>query len=85
MVRTDVSRAVWNAPTGLDSAVTGTQGSSVVLTDQKKGGLKPIAVTFLRSFKSIGRVARGARRLRISDQHVNDQGMFQSGGSPNLR
>jgi Bacteriophage tail sheath protein len=67
MARTDSQRGVWKAPAGLDAALVGTQGLSVVVTDAENGMLNPLGINCLRSFPVVGRVVWGARTLRGAD------------------
>ncbi len=72
MARTDTQRGVWKAPAGLDAALNGIQGLSVVLTDGENGQLNPIGVNCLRSFPASGPVVWGSRTLRGSDLLADD-------------
>ena len=72
MARTDTQRGVWKAPAGLDAALNGIQGLSVVLTDGENGQLNPLGVNCLRSFPASGAVVWGSRTLRGSDLLADD-------------
>lgn len=66
--RIDGQRGVWKAPAGQETALTGVQGLSVLLTDPENGQLNPLGLNCLRSFPIIGRVIWGARTLQGADQ-----------------
>jgi phage tail sheath protein FI len=66
--RIDGQRGVWKAPAGQETALTGVQGLSVLLTDPENGQLNPLGLNCLRSFPVIGRVIWGARTLQGADQ-----------------
>lgn len=66
--RIDAQRGVWKAPAGQETALTGVQGLSVLLTDMENGQLNPLGLNCLRSFPVIGRVIWGARTLQGADQ-----------------
>jgi uncharacterized protein len=70
--RIDAQRGVWKAPAGQETAFTGVQQLSVLLTDMENGQLNPMGLNCLRSFPLIGRVIWGARTLRGADQ-LEDQ------------
>ena len=72
MARTDATRGVWKAPAGIDAALRGTQGLSVVMTDEENGLLNPRGINALRSFPVTGRVVWGARTLRGADQLADE-------------
>jgi phage tail sheath protein FI len=72
MARTDTQRGVWKAPAGLDAALNGIQGLSVVLTDGENGQLNPLGVNCLRSFPASGAVVWGSRTLRGADLLADD-------------
>jgi uncharacterized protein len=63
--RTDLSRGVWKAPAGLETALRGTTG--VVergrMTDMRQGTLNPIGVNCLRTLPGVGTVVFGARTV----------------------
>jgi phage tail sheath protein FI len=65
--RTDATRGVWKAPAGTDAALVGASSLRTVLTDLESGTLNARAVNCLRSFRTHGNVAWGARTLRGSD------------------
>ena len=67
IARTDAQRGVWKAPAGTEAALAGVPDLTVRLTDAENGELNPQGINCLRIFKSIGRVAWGARTLRGSD------------------
>ncbi|MGW4049487.1 phage tail sheath family protein [Streptomyces sp. NPDC004779] len=64
MARTDVSRGVWKAPAGVDSAITGASGLAVTLTDTDQDAFNPAGINCLRTFRDAGSVVWGARTLR---------------------
>lgn len=66
--RIDAQRGVWKAPAGQETALTGVQQLSVLLTDMENGQLNPLGLNCLRSFPVIGRVIWGARTLQGADQ-----------------
>lgn len=66
--RIDAQRGVWKAPAGQETALTGVQGLSVLLTDMENGQLNPMGLNCLRSFPIVGRVLWGARTLQGADQ-----------------
>ncbi|HTX42336.1 MAG TPA: phage tail sheath C-terminal domain-containing protein [Acidobacteriaceae bacterium] len=66
--RIDAQRGVWKAPAGQETALTGVQGLSVLLTDMENGQLNPLGLNCLRSFPVIGRVIWGARTTQGADQ-----------------
>ena len=66
--RIDAQRGVWKAPAGQETALTGVQQLSVLLTDIENGQLNPLGLNCLRSFPVIGRVIWGARTLQGADQ-----------------
>lgn len=70
--RTDAQRGVWKAPAGNDTAFTGVQGLSALLTDAEQGQLNPLGLNCLRSFPLIGRVIWGARTLQGADALESD-------------
>ena len=72
MARTDTTRGVWKAPTGLDASLNGIQGLQVNLTDGENGMLNPLAINCLRAFPINGLVVWGARTLRGADQLADD-------------
>jgi uncharacterized protein len=65
--RIDAQRGVWKAPAGQETALTGVQQLSVLLTDPENGLLNPMGLNCLRSFPLIGRVIWGARTLQGAD------------------
>lgn len=70
--RTDTARGVWKAPAGLDTALRGTQGLSVKLTNDENGQLNPLGINSLRVFPITGRVVWGARTMRGADQLADE-------------
>lgn len=72
IARTDAERGVWKAPAGLDTALQGTQGLEVRLTDAENGILNPLGINCLRSFPEAGMVVWGARTLRGAE-HLADE------------
>lgn len=70
--RTDTARGVWKAPAGLDTALRGTQGLSVKLTNDENGMLNPLGINSLRVFPITGRVVWGARTMRGADQLADE-------------
>jgi len=72
MSRTDAQRGVWKAPAGLDAALNGVQGLSVVLTNEENGMLNPLGVNCLRNFPAAGSVVWGSRTLRGADLLADD-------------
>jgi phage tail sheath protein FI len=71
MARTDATRGVWKAASGLEATLSGADGLTVKLTDAENGLLNPIAVNCLRSFPGAGYVVWGARTLRGADQFAD--------------
>jgi hypothetical protein len=67
MARTDGARGIWKAPAGIEAALAGAVGLSVVMNDAENGRLNPLGINCLRAFPNIGRVVWGARTLRGSD------------------
>lgn len=72
MARTDATRGVWKAPAGADAALSGIQGLQVNLNDGDNGQLNALGINSLRSFRTYGNVAWGARTLRSSDQLADE-------------
>jgi len=65
---TDATRGVWKAPAGLEAALQGVQGLSVVLSDLENGLLNPQGINCLRAIPGAGPVVWGARTLRGADR-----------------
>jgi phage tail sheath protein FI len=64
----DATRGVWKSPAGLDAALQGVQGLSVVLNDLENGLLNPQGINCLRIIPGAGPVVWGARTLRGADR-----------------
>ena len=67
MARTDASRGVWKAPAGVDAGLAGASGLTITMTDDENGGLNPLGINCLRTFRGVGSVLWGARTLRGAD------------------
>jgi phage tail sheath protein FI len=65
---TDVTRGVWKAPAGTETALTGVSGTAVALNDQQNGVLNPVAVNCIRNLKVYGTVLWGARTTDGNDE-----------------
>lgn len=72
IARTDAVRGVWKAPAGTEASLVNVQGLDYVLTDAENGLLNPLGVNCLRTFRSFGPVAWGARTRR-GDDDLTDQ------------
>lgn len=68
--RTDVSRAVWKAPAGIDNKIMGAIGLEYNVNDSEQDILNPIGVNCIRSFKNQGIVIWGARTLASDLQYM---------------
>jgi phage tail sheath protein FI len=72
IARTDATRGVWKAPTGIEASLNGAVALAVNLNDDQQGVLNPIGINCLRQFQGSGPVIWGARTLRGSEQ-ANDE------------
>ncbi len=77
MSRTDSERGVWKAPAGIEAAMRGVSGTSVVgvpmaMNDKENGDFNPLGINCLRTFPNIGHVVWGARTLDGSDILASD-------------
>jgi hypothetical protein len=72
MASTDLSRGVWKAPAGIETALGGIEGLELKLSDGENGMLNPIGINCLRTFPILGSLIWGARTLRGADIEEDD-------------
>jgi hypothetical protein len=72
MASSDLSRGVWKAPAGIETALGGIEGLELKLSDGENGMLNPIGINCLRTFPILGSVIWGARTLRGADIEEDD-------------
>lgn len=70
--RTDSQRGVWKAPAGTDSAISGTLGPSINMSDEENGQLNPLGINCLRTLPIYGNVVWGARTLFGEDDRGSE-------------
>lgn len=67
IARTDAYRGVWKSPAGPDAILIGVKSLDTLLTDDQSATLNTLAINTLRTFRTFGLVAWGARTLAGSD------------------
>ncbi len=72
MARTDATRGVWKAPSGLEASLNGAVAPAIDLNDDQNGALNVLGVNCLRTFAGVGPVIWGARTFRGGDE-ANDE------------
>lgn len=68
IARTDASRGIWKAPSGLEATLLGVDQLDYPLTEGQIDRLNPLGVNCLRQFPGAGPVVWGARTLVGDDQ-----------------
>ncbi len=61
--RTDITRGVWKASAGIESAIKGAVGITANISDTEQNTLNPIGVNAIRKFPNMGILIWGARTL----------------------
>jgi phage tail sheath protein FI len=76
---TDLNRAVWTAPAGIEAVMQGVSGLSLggsaspgTLADVDSGKLNPEGINSFRNFPATGTVVWGARTLKGADAEASD-------------
>jgi len=72
MARTDVQRAAWKAPSGLDGSFSGAQNPNYTMTDARNGVPNPLGPNYLRTFPITGNGVWRACTLAEADQLVSE-------------
>lgn len=67
IARTDATRGVWKSPAGPEAMLIGVKSLDILLTDDQSATLNTLAINTLRTFRTFGLVAWGARTLAGSD------------------
>ena len=72
IARTDATRGVWKSPAGPDASLIGVKSLAFLLDDDDSDPLNAAGVNCLRTFRTFGLVAWGARTLEGADELASD-------------
>ena len=72
IARTDATRGVWKSPAGPDASLIGVKSLAFLLNDDDSDPLNAAGVNCLRTFRTFGLVAWGARTLEGTDELASE-------------
>lgn len=72
IARTDAARGVWKSPAGPDASLIGVKSLAFLLSDNDSEPLNAAGVNCLRTFRTFGLVAWGARTLAGADELASE-------------
>jgi phage tail sheath protein FI len=72
IARTDGQFGVWQAPAGIEAALSTVYGPSLVMSDDDQGLLNPIGLNCIRQFPIYGTVCFGSRTVDGADALASD-------------